>query len=124
MLNPFKKIMAQFNLGSLGTPSVDVAVGVDIGTSSIKLVELRKKNGRAVLETYSTLALGPYANLDVGATTNLETSILTKAIMDAVREATITTKDAAFSIPSAASLVFLLELPSGIAEKDLPITFR
>lgn len=112
--------MSQLNLGSFGSSTVEVAVGVDIGTSGIKLVELRKKNGRAVLETYSTLALGPYASLDVGATTNLETSVLSKAVMDAVREATITTTDAAFSIPSSASLVFLLELPAGIAEKDLP----
>lgn len=119
-MNLLQKIMSQLNLGSFGSSTVEVAVGVDIGTSGIKLVELRKKNGRAVLETYSTLALGPYASLDIGATTNLETSVLSKAIMDAVREATITTTDAAFSIPSSASLVFLLELPAGIAEKDLP----
>lgn len=119
-MNLFQKIMSQLNLGSLGSSAVEVAVGVDIGTSSIKLVELRKKNGRAVLETYSTLALGPYASLDIGATTNLETSALSKAVIDAVREATITTKDAAFSIPSSASLVFLLELPAGISEKELP----
>lgn len=119
-MNLLQKIMSQLNLGSFGSSTVEVAVGVDIGTSGIKLVELRKKNGRAVLETYSTLALGPYASLDIGATTNLETSVLSKAVMDAVREATITTTDAAFSIPSSASLVFLLELPAGISEKDLP----
>ncbi len=120
-MNLFKKIMAELNLGSLKvTPSIETAVGVDIGTSSIKLVELRKKGGRAVLETYSTLALGPYAQLDVGATTNLTSDILAKAIADALKEGTITTKDAAFSIPSSASLVFLLDLPSAITEKELP----
>jgi type IV pilus assembly protein PilM len=120
MQNPFKKIMSELNIGTSSGSSSDVAVGVDIGTSSIKLVELKKKNGRAVLETYSTLALGPYAQLDVGATTNLSAEILTKAIADAVREGSINTKNAAFSIPSSASLVFLLDLPSSIAEKDLP----
>jgi len=121
-MNLFKKIMAEFNLGSIGIAagSVDQAVGIDIGTSSIKLVELKKKGGKAVLETYSTLALGPYANLDVGATTNLAPEILTKAITDALREGTITTKNAAISIPSSASLIFLLELPSAISEKELP----
>lgn len=118
-MNLFQKIMSQLNLGSLGAPTTEIAVGVDIGASSIKLVELRRKNGRAVLETYSALALGPYANLDIGATTNLESSVLVKAVMDAVREATIATKDAAFSIPSSASLVFMLELPAGISEKEL-----
>ena len=120
-MNLFKKIMGELNLGSLtGTPSVETAVGVDIGTSSIKLVELRKKGGRAVLETYSTLALGPYAELDVGATTNLSSDILSKAIADALKEGTITTQNAAFSIPSSASLVFILDIPAAISEKDLP----
>ncbi len=123
MANLFNKIMQAFNLGAisnLATGSVDQAVGVDIGTSSIKLVELKKKGGKAVLETYSTLALGPYGGLDVGATTNLSTEILTKAIADALREGSITTKDAAFSIPSSASLVFLLDIPSSVDEKELP----
>ena len=123
MPNLFTKIMQALNLGAittLGTGSVDQAVGVDIGTSSIKLVELKKKGGKAVLETYSTLALGPYADLGVGATTNLSTEILTKAIADALREGSITTKNAAFSIPSSASLIFLLDIPSTISEKELP----
>lgn len=122
-MNLFKKIMSSLNLGAItamSSGSVDQAVGVDIGTSSIKVVELKKKGGKAVLETYSTLALGPYANLDVGATTNLSQEVLTKAIADAIREGTITTKNAAFSIPSSASLVFLLELPAAITEKELP----
>ena len=119
MQNPFKNIMTKLSSVSIGGGSSDVAVGVDIGSSSIKLVELKKKNGRAVLETYSTLALGPYASLDVGATTNLPTETLVKAIGDAIREGTISTTNAAFSIPSAASLVFLLELPAAISEKDL-----
>lgn len=121
MQNPFKTIMAKLNLGNVtGSADTEQAVGVDIGTSSIKLVQLKKRGGRAVLETYSTLALGPYADLDVGATTNLSNEILTKAIGDALREGTITTKNAAFSIPSSASLVFLLDLPASITEKDLP----
>jgi type IV pilus assembly protein PilM len=120
-MNLFKKIMAEFNLGSLtGSTSVDTAVGVDIGTSSIKLVQLKKKGGRAILETYSTLALGPYASFDVGATTNLTSDVLGKAITDALREGSITTKNAALSIPSSASLVFLLDLPAAISEKELP----
>ena len=100
--------------------SPDSAVGIDIGTSSIKLVELKRSGGKAILETYSTLALGPYANLDVGSTTNLSTEILSKALADALKEGSIATKDAAISIPSSASLVFVLELPGTIGEKELP----
>ena len=42
-----------------------------------------------------------------------------KAIGDAMREGTISSTNAAFSIPSAASLVFILDLPAAISEKDL-----
>lgn len=116
--------MDKLNMSSVaaavGGGGSDQAIGVDIGTSSIKIVELRKKNGRAVLETYSTLALGPYANTDVGTVTNLSQEILTKAIGDAMREGNVSTKDAAFSIPSSASLVFLLELPPEITDSELP----
>ena len=119
-MNPFSKIISLFKKApSVSTGGSDRVVGVDIGTSSIKLVELRKKGGQAVLETYSTLALGPYAQLPVGATTNLPSDVLVKAVTDAIREGNIVSKDAALSIPSSASLVFLVELPGTIAEKDL-----
>lgn len=112
--------MAKLNLESLvPKPAVDQVVGVDIGTSSIKLVELKKKGGKAILQTYSTLALGPYAGQDVGAITNLNQEVLAKAIMDALKEGAISTKNAIISVPSSASLIFLLELPSAIEEKEL-----
>ena len=118
-MNPFKKLLSSFKLpGSGGSDSSGDVVGVDVGTSSIKLVEIKKKGGKAVLATYSTLALGPYANLDIGATTNLSGEVLAKALGDAVREGSITTTNAAFSIPSSASLVFIIELPPNIEEKD------
>ncbi len=113
--------MSKLNLDSLVPKQApDQVVGVDIGTSSIKLVEIKKKGGKAVLETYSTLALGPYAGQDVGAITNLTQDVLAKAIMDALKEGSISTKNAVISVPSSASLVFVLELPSAISEKELP----
>lgn len=117
-MNPFSKLVALFK-GSSGVGQGDSVVGIDIGSASIKLVELKKKGGRAVLQTYSTLALGPYAKQDVGAVTNLEPEILGKALGDAIREGNITSKNAAISIPSSASLVFIIELPGTITEKDL-----
>ncbi len=119
-MNPLNKLFASFKRGpgSGSSSSSDNVVGVDIGSSSIKLVQVKKKGGKAVLETYSTLALGPYGSTDIGATTNLSAEILAKALADAVREGGITTTTAAFSIPSSASLVFIVELPPNIDEKD------
>ena len=120
MNNPFASLIEKFKSNPLKTISGDTSsVGVDIGTSSIKLVQLKKKGGKAILETYSTLALGPFVNTDIGTVTNLDTESLAKALSQAFSEGTITTKNAALSIPASASLIFSLELPSTISEKDL-----
>ena len=57
-------------------------LGVDIGSSSIKVVQLRKKGGKAVLETYGELALGPYAGTEIGRATNLPNDKLVEALRD------------------------------------------
>lgn len=46
-------------------------LGVDIGTSSIKVVQLRRESGRVVLETYGAIALGPYAGQEIGRAVNI-----------------------------------------------------
>jgi type IV pilus assembly protein PilM len=118
-MNPFTKILneglAFFQKGASGGS----VIGVDIGTSSIKIVELKKKGGKAVLETYGSLALGPYATLDVGAVTNLATEKLSQALVDVVRESGATVSSGGFSIPSTASLIFVIELPPVISDKEL-----
>lgn len=93
-------------------------LGVDIGSSSIKVVQLRRERGQAVLETYGAIALGPYGGLEVGRATNLPPDKLTEALRDVIREANVTTKDCAFSIPYAASLVSLIKMPN-VGEKQL-----
>ncbi len=86
-------------------------IGIDVGTSSIKIVQLRKKKGRAVLETYGELSLGPYAGLALGQVTNLPADKLAEAIKDVMREANVTTNSAGVSIPFKSSLVSLIDLP-------------
>src|SRR5574343_624676 len=61
-------------------------LGVDVGASAIKVVQIKKKRGRAVLETYGELALGPYANIEVGRATNLPPEKRAEAIKDILRE--------------------------------------
>src|SRR3989344_6271991 len=73
-------------------------VGIDVGSSSIKVVQLRRKGGRAVLETYGELALGPYAGVGIGQATNLPEEKLSEALQDIMREANVTTRDGGFSI--------------------------
>lgn len=98
-------------VASSGSKEASV-VGIDIGSSSIKVVQLRKSRGSAVLETYGELALGPYAGLEVGQATNLPAEKLAEALTDIMREANVTTKDAGISVPLSASLVSLISLPT------------
>ena len=86
-------------------------LGVDIGSSSLKVVQLRKEHGRAVLETYGELALGPYGGEEVGQATNLSAEQITETLRDLLREAKVTTANAGVSIPFARSLLTLVDLP-------------
>ncbi|MCI0597793.1 type IV pilus assembly protein PilM [Candidatus Parcubacteria bacterium] len=86
-------------------------IGVDIGSSSIKVVQLRRQGGTAVLETYGEIALGPYAGAEVGQATNLPADKIAATLKDLLRESNVTTKNAGFSIPFSRSLLTLVELP-------------
>ena len=119
ILDSLKKIL-QSGVSSLSSDKATASVvGIDIGSSSIKVVQLKKKSGKAILETYGSLALGPYATGEVGQVTNLPPDAIIVALTDVLREAGITAKHAAFAVLSSASLVFTLELPATIEEKAI-----
>lgn len=96
----------------------DAVLGIDVGPSSIKLVELRKKKGRAILGTYGALALGPYAGIEVGRATSLPPQKIAEALLDLLREAGATTKRCGISIPMSSSLLTIIEVPA-VDEKQL-----
>jgi len=105
-------------------PSV---VGIDIGSSFLKVVQLKKKKGKAVLETYGELALGPYADLAVGQATSLSVEKISTAVKDLFREANVTAQSSAVSIPLGASLLSIMEMPlmdSKQLAKMIPIEAR
>lgn len=89
------------------------ALGIDIGSSAVKIVELRKRNGQAVLETYGELSLGPYAGLTVGQAAQLPADKIAAAVGDLMKEkeVNITTKKCGLSIPFASSLMSVVEMP-------------
>lgn len=109
MDNPFKNLFKK---------TEDSVIGVDIGPSSIKVVQLKKKKGRAVLVTYGALALGPYAGIEVGRATHLPPEKISEALIDLLREASVTTKKSGLSIPMSSSLLSIIEVPAA-DEKQL-----
>jgi len=98
------------SLGGSGGSSGSV-LGVDIGSSSIKVVQLRRERGRAVLETYGEIALGPYSGVEVGRATHLQPTELTQALTDLMTEANVTAKNAGIAVPFSASLTSVIEMP-------------
>jgi type IV pilus assembly protein PilM len=96
---------------SLSKPKVQSVIGVDIGASSIKIVQLRLARGAAVLETYGEIALGPYAKIPIGKAVKLPPEEIGKALTDLMREANVTARQGGVSIPFSASLITVLDLP-------------
>ncbi|PIP86710.1 hypothetical protein COV42_02610 [Candidatus Campbellbacteria bacterium CG11_big_fil_rev_8_21_14_0_20_44_21] len=86
-------------------------LGVDISSSSIKVVQIKKEKGAAVLQTYGELALGPYTGLEKGRSTSLSTEKLSGALKDLLKESNVTTKNCGVAIPMSSSLINLVLMP-------------
>lgn len=99
-----------------------IALGIDIGSSAIKIVEIKKKNGQAVLKTYGELALGPYAGMSIGQAVLLSPEKIAQALVDLMKEkeVNVTTKKCGISIPFASSLMSVIEMPE-VSTKQLAI---
>ncbi len=111
MPNIFENILNKTS-SFLKKPSGSEVLGVDIGSSSIKVVQIQKKNDRAVLQTYGEIALGPYAGTDVGRATKLDSNKLAEALADLLKESNTSTVSSALSIPMNMSMVSVIELPT------------
>ena len=119
MSNIIQDIVKSFS-GIFSSRSHGSVIGVDIGSSAIKIVQLKNENGIAVLETYGAVSFGGYVeNSYVGQAVNPNHDQTIQAISDLMKEANITTADSAVAIPSASSLVFLIEVPFTVTQKDL-----
>ena len=76
MDNPLKTNIFKF----LGGASSDSVMGIDIGSSSIKVVQLKEKNGKAVLETYGALFFGSICKSRSRKGTNLSVEDIVTAL--------------------------------------------
>lgn len=109
--------MASF-LASIFNKKSKSVLGIDIGSASIKVVQLRRAKGRAILETYGELSLGPYAGAEIGQATRLDAPKLIEALNDVLKEAHTTTRSAAISIPMKSSMVSTIKMPE-MSDKQL-----
>jgi type IV pilus assembly protein PilM len=114
--NFLKNILASISNSGGGSGN---AIGVDIGSSAIKVVEIKRKEGKAVLETYGAIALGPYNDLDAGCVTNLPIEKTVLALKEVLKQSGVTDTTLAMSIPVQSSLIFTIELPSQIKKEEI-----
>lgn len=87
-------------------------LGVDVGSATLKVVQLSNKKGKVVLETYGEIALGPYAQTEIGRATKLPPQKIAEALKDVMKEASVSTADSAVSIPMRSSMVSVIRIPN------------
>ena len=90
---------------------VGQAIGLDIGTASIKVVQLRREKEKIILDTYGEIALGPYAGLLAGQVVHLGEEKTIEAIKDLLKEAKITARETVVAIDPSAAYVSLVKVP-------------
>ncbi|MFT5037260.1 MAG: type IV pilus assembly protein PilM [Candidatus Azotimanducaceae bacterium] len=101
-----KNILSSFKKNTQSAPMH--VVGIDVGSSSIKVVELEQTPKAITLRTYGELQLGPYVDKGLGEAVTLEPERLTEALVDVVRESSVKAKDGVLAIPLAASFVTVI----------------
>jgi type IV pilus assembly protein PilM len=95
----------------LGGGSGSGTVGIDIGSSSIKVVQVEKRGGVIHLETYGELSLGTSMGKSAGELVALSTDDAKKAILDTLKQSTVTAQISYMGLKSQSALLFVLELP-------------
>ena len=90
---------------------VGQVVGLDIGPSFIKVVQLRREKEKIILDTYGEIPLGPYAGMISGQSVRLGEEKMIEAINDLFREAKINARNTVIAIDPSASYVSLIKVP-------------
>lgn len=118
-IDTIKNTLQKSGIGgaALGASTGSV-LGIDVGSASIKVVQLRREGGKAVLETYGTITLGPYTGSEPGKVTKLSAEQIAAALTDLMREANVNATSAAVAIPFASSLTSVVPMPR-MAEDQL-----
>ncbi|MFN3188381.1 MAG: pilus assembly protein PilM [Candidatus Paceibacteria bacterium] len=101
----------------------DRVVGIDIGSSSIKVVELQSREGVVTLTTYGELQLGPYGEKEIGEIFPLTPDLEKQALVDILRESATKATSGVFAIPLSVSFVTVVSLEAA-EEEDIDPRIR
>ncbi len=99
-------------------------VGIDVGSSSIKVVELQKRNDIVTLTTYGELQCGPYQDeKPIGTSVTLSPSLERQAMIDILRESAVKARAAVFAMPLSASFVTVMNM-NVVPDEDVAARVR
>ncbi len=85
--------------------SASSVVGIDIGSSSVKVVEIEDRKDVLTLLTYGEIQLGPYVGKEIGKSVNLEPKEEQQALVDVIRESAVKSRSGVFAMPLSSSFV-------------------
>lgn len=105
----------------VGASPKNSVIGVDVGTSAIKIVELHDSKGVPTLHTYGELQLGPYESTDIGRATHLPVTKLIEAFIDILRESSAASHNVAVAISYNSSFSTIISVPTTDTEKIGPM---
>jgi type IV pilus assembly protein PilM len=96
-------------------------IGLDISSSSVKLLELTRKGERFHVETYAVEPLPPNAVSDKQIA---EPKLVAEAIGRAVNRAGTRTRQAAVAVSGAAVISKLIEMPASLSDDEMEEQIR
>jgi type IV pilus assembly protein PilM len=108
-------LQALFGKGSKGL------VGLDISSSSVKLLELSRKGNRFHVEAYAVEPLPPNAIADKQIT---DPKVVGETIARAVSRAGTRTKQAAVAVAGASVITKIVDMPSSLSGDDMEEQIR
>lgn len=103
------------------------AVGIDIGSGTVKVVELERTEDGPVLKTYGEIQIAPYVDAPVGTTVNFAADILEKVVVDVFREAGVSAHHGVMALPLSAGFVTVIDIvaePEANLESRIPVEAR
>ncbi|MBI2063619.1 MAG: type IV pilus assembly protein PilM [Candidatus Yanofskybacteria bacterium] len=114
-------------MGLFGLGKPKSKLGIDIGTASIKIVELSKEAGRFKLENYGLFELESIdealnaASHKAGGAVHLSSQDLAWGIREVLKRGKVKTRDAIASVPSFSTFSTVITMPY-LSEKDMAKT--
>ncbi len=114
----FKKIFSTLQTKKILTPTN--VVGVDLGSSSIKVVAVKKTEDVLTLDTYGELQLGPYVDQELGKSVVLPIEKKIEAVVDVLRESKVSASHGIFTLPLTNSFITVFSITAKDGESLAP----